>query len=257
MYLLIVSDVFPLKFSIAMWLPFIDADTFVPRILKHLKEPDHAAADPNSIAKRAVPNSIQITEILPRMGEGGAFVKIAHNPDEKIGELERSIKTYLKENPIKPWFNPFQRVRTHRVRGRPWLEDLQRLPDPRLKVEFLPTSPGQSAEELSQETLYSLFRRYGRLSDITPQPTDSKDLPKYAYINFKNVRHAIVAKNCMHGFVLPATEGGGNTGTMLKLGYEQRRKAHRIWEWLANHPRVVIPLALALAGTVTVAVFDP
>jgi len=234
-YLLIVSDVFPLKFSIAMWLPFIDAATFVPRILKHLKEPDHAAADPNSIAKRAVPNSIQITEILPRMGEGGAFVKIAHNPDQKIGELER----------------------THRVRGRPWLEDLQRLPDPRLKVEFLPTSPGQSAEELSQETLYSLFRRYGRLSDITPQPTDSKDLPKYAYINFKNVRHAIVAKNCMHGFVLPATDGGGNTGTMLKLGYEQRRKAHRIWEWLANHPRVVIPLALALAGTVTVAVFDP
>ncbi|KAK4691454.1 hypothetical protein P7C71_g5550, partial [Lecanoromycetidae sp. Uapishka_2] len=44
---------------------------------------------------------------------------------------------------------------------------------------------------------------------------------------------------------------------MLKLGYEQRRKAHRIWEWLANHPRVVIPLALALATTVTVAIFDP
>ena len=240
-----------------MWIPWIDADTFVPRLLKHLKEPEHAAASPDSIAKRALPNDLHITEILPRIGEGGAFVKVLHKPEERLGQIEKSIRSYLKENPIKPWFNPFQRVQTHRVRGRPWLEDLHRLPDSRIKVEFLPTSPGQPAAELSQETLYSLFRKYGRLSDITPQPTDSKDLPKYAYINFKKVRDAIVAKNCMHGFVLLAADGGGNTGTVLKLGYEQRKQAHRMWDWLVNHPRLVIPLILALAGTITVAVFDP
>ena len=242
-----------------MWLPFIDAEKFVPRMMKRLKTPNHAAADPENIAERALPRSlpIRVTEILPRVGEGGAFVKVSHKPEQPLTELEKTIKKYLKENPIKPWFNPFQRVRTSLVRGQPWVEDLHRLPSARLKVEFVPCSPGQSAEELSQETLYSLFRKYGKLADIQPQPTDSKEVPKYAVLQFSKVRHAIMAKNCMHGFVLPASEGGGNTGTKLKLVYMQTRKPHWIWDWLSSHPRVTLPLMLALFGTITVAVFDP
>ncbi|KAK0508367.1 hypothetical protein JMJ35_009451 [Cladonia borealis] len=254
-----LDNVFPLKLNFTMWLPFIDAEKFVPRMMKRLKIPNHAAADPENIAERALPRSlpIQVTEILPRVGEGGAFVKVSHNPEQPLPDLEKTIKKYLKENPIKPWFNPFQRVRTSLVRGRPWVEDLHRVPSARLRVEFVPCSPGQSAEELSQETLYSLFRRYGKLADIQPQPTDSKELPKYALLQFSKVRHAIMAKNCMHGFVLPASEGGGVTGTKLKLGYMRTRKPHWILDWLASHPRVTLPLLLALFGTVTVAIFDP
>ena len=242
-----------------MRLPFVDAEKFVPRLMKSLKSPEHAAADPQNIAERALPSSlpIHVTEILPRVVEGGAFVKFSHEPRNKLEDLEKTIKNYLKENPVKPWFNPFQRVRTSLVQGRPWVEDLHRVPSSRLKVEFVPTSPGQSAEELSQETLYSLFRKYGKLIDIKPQPTDSKDLPKFATLQFNQVRHAIIAKNCMHGFVLPASEGGGNTGTMLKLVYQQTRKAHWIWDWLSSHPRIVFPILLAFFGTITVAVFDP
>lgn len=252
-------DVFPLKLNFTMWLPFIDAEKLVPRMMQRLKTPNHAAADPENIAERALPRSlpIRVTEILPRVGEGGAFVKVSHNPEQPLPDLEQTIKKYLKENPIKPWFNPFQRVRTSLVRGRPWVEDLHRVPSARLKVEFVPCSPGQSAEELSQEDLYSLFRRYGKLADIQPQPTDSKELPKYAILQFSKVRHAIMAKNCMHGFVLPASEGGGDTGTKLKLVYMRARKPHWILDWLSSHPRVTLPLILALFGTVTVAIFDP
>ena len=242
-----------------MWLPFMDVEKLVPHMMQRLGHPDYVAADPGDIAERALPSqlNIKVTEVLPRVAEGGAFVKFSHTPDEEVKTIERKVKDFLKAKPIKPWFNPFQRVRTSLVLGRPWVEDLHRLPNTRVRVEFIPTFPGQSAEELSQEMLYSLFRRYGKLADIKPQPTDSKDLPKFAYLTFSKVRHAIMAKNCMHGFVVPASEGGGNQGTMLKLVYDQKRKAHWIWDWLANHPRFVIPALLAFVGTITVAVFDP
>ena len=242
-----------------MWLPFMDVEKLVPNMMQRLGHPDYVAAKPGDIAERAVPSklNIKVTEVLPRVAEGGAFIKFSHEPDEEVKEIERKVKDFLKDEPIKPWFNPFQRVRTSLVLGRPWVEDLHRWPNTRVKVEFVPTSPGQSAEELSQETLYSLFRRYGKLADIQSQPTDSKDLPKFAYLTFSKVRHAIMAKNCMHGFVVPASEGGGNQGTMLKIVYDQKRKAHWIWDWLVNHPRFVIPALLAFVGTVTVAVFDP
>lgn len=238
-----------------MWLPFMDVERFVPQ----LATLDHPAADPGNIAERAIPSklNIRVTEVLPRVAEGGAFIKFSHAPEEEVKTMERRVKDFLKDNPIKPWFNPFQRVRASLVLGRPWVEDLHRWPNNRVKVEFVPTSPGQSAEELSQETLYSLFRRYGMLADIKPQPTDSKDLPKFAYLTFSKVRCAIMAKNCMHGFVVPASEGGGNHGTMLKMVYDQKRKAHWIWDWFVSHPRFVIPALLAFVGTVTVAVFDP
>ncbi|MCJ1483074.1 mitochondrial escape protein 2 [Schaereria dolodes] len=254
-----LDNVFPLKLRWILRLPFIHADRSIPELMKRMNNPRIAAADPMSIIRRALPKSlpIKVTEVLPRLKEGGAFVKFWHEPQIQAAEIEGTLRDYLKGNPIKPWFNPFRRVRTFLVHGRPWVEDLSRFPSSRLKVEFLPTAPGGEAAELSQETLYSLFRRYGKLADIVPQLTDSKVVPKFALLNFVKTRQAIMAKNCMHGFTLPKSEGGGETGTVLRLVYEQKVKAHWIRDWLVNHPRVVIPALAALVATVTVAVFDP
>lgn len=141
--------------------------------------------------------------------------------------------------------------------GKPWLEDLARFPSGRIKVEFVSVTPGAEAVELSQETLYSLFRRYGKLAQISSQPSDSKVLPKYAYIDFARMRNAVVARNCMHGFKLSEEAGGGKAGTALRLTYEPKMKAHWIRDWIVNHPRIVIPAVAALVATITVAVFDP
>ena len=212
-----------------------------------------------AIINRAVKKEprMTITEVLPRLKEGGAFIKFSHDPEIPALEIAETLRRSLKNNPIKPWLNPFRRVRTALVQGRPWVEDLKRFPSSRVKVEFVPTVPGGDAAELSQETLYSLFRRYGRLADIIAQPTDSKILPKYALLQFNTVRQAIMAKNCMHGFTLPEGEGGGKSGTLLKVGYERTFRAHWIRDWLVNHPRLTIPILAALLATFTVAVFDP
>lgn len=172
-------------------------------------------------------------------------------------QIEARLQNHLRENPIRPWFNPFRRVQTYLVRGRPWLEDLYKIPCSQLKVTFNPSSAGQQAQELSPEILYTLFRKYGRLIDIVPQPTDSKEMPKYALLHFSKTRSAVNAKSCLHGYIVKAAEGGGDAGTNLKIAYQQRRQGHWMWEWLVNHPRITIPLIVAFVGTFTVAIFDP
>lgn len=163
----------------------------------------------------------------------------------------------LKERPLKPWFSPFRGITARLVRGTPWLEDLYRFPSSLIKVEFVPPEPGATAEELSEESLYSMFRRYGKIADILPQPFDSKVVPKYAQIEFPRLSDAIMARNCMHGFVVNEAMGGGKTGTLLRLSYVKREKVHSFWHWLTNHPRIVIPILAALLAAASVIIFDP
>jgi hypothetical protein len=158
---------------------------------------------------------------------------------------------------MKPWFNPFRRIRTSLVVGKPWLEDLHRFPSSLVKVEFVPPSPGLEAAELSQETLYSLFRKYGKIAEISSQASDSKLLPRFAHVDFAQTRHSIMARNCLHGLKISEEAGGGKTGTVLRLSYAPKMRAHFFRDWIVNHPRVVIPAVAALLATFTVAVFDP
>ncbi|OCT52384.1 Mitochondrial escape protein 2 [Cladophialophora carrionii] len=253
------DNVFPLKLQWLNRIPYLNPDKFLADSLSKVNQPNLALADPGSIIKRALPEGLplRVEKILPRLREGGAFVKFSHDEGINSTELESTLKQYLQEKPIRPWFNPLRRVRAFLVQGKPWIEDLYRLPTARLKVEFLPTAPENTAAELTQETLYSLFRRYGKLSEIASQPSDSKVTPKYGTIDYTRVRFATMAKNCMHGYVVPSEEGGGKTGTLLKLSYESKKRTNWIWDWMTNHPRIVIPILVALLTAASVAVFDP
>lgn len=217
------------------------------------------AADPKAIAKESVSRDDvgKIVKVFDRLTEGGAFVKISHDPSEDADQLERRLQEHLRKSPIRPWFNPFTRVNGFVVRGKPWLEDLYRIPTPFLKVAFVPCEPGQQAQELSPEALYSLFRRYGKIVDIKPQPSDSKDLPRYATVIFRQTRRAVSAKSCLHGYRVTKDEEGGNAGTILKISYQRKRRESWLWDWFLNHPRITFPLLVAFLGTFTVAVFDP
>lgn len=176
-----------------------------------------------------------------------------------ISQLTRPAKlaAALQDRSIKPWFNPFTRIGAGLVRGIPWLEDLNRFPKSRIRVEFLPREPGEAAVELYQETLYSLFRQYGKIAEITSQPPSSSEKPRFAYVDFSLVRDAIMARNCLHGFVVGEALGGGKDGTRLRISYEKRIKPYSIWNWLTSHPRLVIPVLAALLAATTVIIFDP
>lgn len=200
---------------------------------------------------------VKVIEVLPRFKEGGAFVKFTYGGGTSAIDVEAVVQEYLKKEQIKQWWNPFDRMRASLVHGVPWVEDLYRLPSPRVRVEFLPTSPGNEVAELSQEQLYSFFRPYGKLMDIISQASDSKVLPRFAYIDFTTMRRAIMAKNCLHGIVVSEAAGGGKLGTLLRLSYERKVKVNWVWEWISSHTRIMIPIFAALAAGITVAIFDP
>lgn len=214
------------------------------------------ATDPAKLIKKAQP-SAQVVEVLPRFKEGGAFVKFTDDSGTPITTIGETVEKYLVQNQTKPIWSPLQGVQANLVRGKPWVEDLYRLPSQRLRVEFLPTSPGGEVAELSQEQLYSFFRPYGKLADIITQPSDSKVLPKYAQLDFASIRKAITAKNCLHGYTVTESDGGGKLGTVFRISYEKKQKGRFFWDWLTGHPRIVIPALAALVAGITVAVFDP
>ncbi|KAL8282569.1 hypothetical protein RB597_010005 [Gaeumannomyces tritici] len=263
--ILFFDNIFPLGLS-TFFLRRWRTEEDLAELLRKFDSSSLGITDPISNVKRAIPSDlpVTVTEVVPRLKDGGAFVKVSHSGPGggsetrmTARELEQALTRRLLEAPLRSWFNPFASVRVGLVKGVPWLEDLYRPPASRVKVEFCPPSPGDAAVELSEETLYNLFRRYGKLGEIIPQSFDSKVMPRYAYVDFSRVRDAVMARNCLHGLFVSESMGGGKGGTKLRLSYESKVKPHHIWNWLSGHPRIVIPLVAALLAAFTVAVFDP
>ncbi|KAK3690824.1 mitochondrial escape protein 2 [Vermiconidia calcicola] len=231
-------------------------------ILQHEAKTDViGAASPGNVLKDATQDGklgqIDVVEILPRLKEGGAFLKFRHDNSADAKAVAAAVRAHLKQNTIRPWWNPFSSVKANLVLGKPWVEDLFRMPSHRLQVEFLPPLPGVEAAEISQEQLYSIFRPYGKLAEILAQGSDSKITPRFAYLDFAQPRKAIMAKNCLHGFTVPPEEGGGKSGTVLRITYARKERFGWIKSWLFDHPRIVIPLLAALVAGISIAIFDP
>ncbi|KAJ9121916.1 hypothetical protein QFC24_004498 [Naganishia onofrii] len=182
--------------------------------------------------------------------------------DEEVeATLTQSIKQTTRP---KPLFG-FGDGRCWAVRGRQWMEDMNRFPSNRLRVEF-------DGPDVSQEVLYELFRPYGRLADITPPAPVPAGTLRYAVIYYGRLRSATVAINTLHGLTTPTNtkafelvrEAGQEAAsqatiprTRLRLFYERPIKAHAVRTWISSHPRIVIPIAAFLIGTLSYTFFDP
>lgn len=75
-------------------------------------------------------------------------------------------------------------------------------------------------------------------------------------LDFASTKLAIMAKNCLHG-VSVRDEDGAELPAKLKISYEKRQRTNYFFDWLMGHPRIVLPLVVALLAAFTVAVFDP
>ncbi|ORY87647.1 RNA12 protein-domain-containing protein [Protomyces lactucae-debilis] len=228
--LLFFDNVYPLQlgfWDLRYWLIRLDKNS-VNRVVEKVLPPELDAS---------------VKEIIPRFKEGGAFIRLTLPAEETArSEVMSKIQANLATHQPTQWFNPLQSLRVFEVQGRPFVEDLARFPSSRLRVEF-------EGPDLPQETLYSLFRKFGKIRNIFPQSPSSKDLPRFAIIQFHRLRSGSAARNCLHGLKWE--------GTRIHILFERTERAHTIRDWLTSHPRFTVPAAAALIAAITVAIFDP
>lgn len=199
------------------------------------------------IQKHAFPPEfpIKLTQLIPRYKDGGAFGKFeisADAPNVSQEDAEACIYSYLKDHDYRPIFNPFRRMRVFGVKGVPWIEDLKRSNSTKVRVVF-------DGEDLSQESLYKVLRRYGTIIDIESPPPGAKDLPRSAIVEFAVRRDACTARNCVNSLTV--------NNTKIHIVYIPSEKAGAFKKAIVDHPRISIPVILALLATLAVLIFEP
>ncbi|KAG5365907.1 Mitochondrial escape protein 2 [Yarrowia sp. B02] len=225
---------------------FLLGDHFFPTWLLTRSE----ARVKDVIRKYAIPPGLHVSfnSVILRPKDGGAFVRYTmreHNGKYHTPrEAEAAIILQLKKSDYRPWFDPFRTCRVFTVKGVPWIEDLKRIPNKTLKVWF-------EGPTLSQEELYSLFRRYGYIDNIIPPDPASKDPLVFAKIIYSCKGSATTAKNCLNGMSV-------NDKTIMHITFAE----HQTWlafvkDFIVTHTRISIPLLLALLATVSLWIFDP
>lgn len=178
-------------------------------------------------------------KIFPVPRDGGAFVTFKL-PAATTPQLYNKSLIYNLTEKMSKTHRFFLRMGIFPVKGVPWVEDMGRYASPTLKVKF-------EGDELSQESLYAMFRRYGKISDITlPKPGD---MDRVALVTYWTTRSAICARHCLTG----ADVGG----TIVHIHYKKRVNDHWFPTLIRDHPRIAIPLILALMAGFAVLIFDP
>lgn len=198
----------------------------------------------NDVLKLASPKDnpipgISINLIIPK--DGGAFVKFQIPYDQLIAETNIAIQENTAKGP-SPFFGLFPKPQCFPVKGTPWVEDLRRYPSSQLKVVF-------EGEDLTEEKLYQVFRRYGKILDIIPQPPDSKEVPRYAVVKFWRTRSAIAAKNCVNALQID--------NTTLHIKYQRIVRESFVKDLLFKHMRISVPILLALLLALGLIIFEP
>lgn len=184
-------------------------------------------------------SSYKDVDIIPVPRDGGAFVTFKLPAATTMQLYNKSLIYNLNEK-INQKHRFLLRIGVFPVKGIPWVEDMGRYASKTLKVKF-------EGDELSQESLYAMFRRYGKISDIIlPKPGD---MDRVALVTFWTNRSAICARHCLTG----ADIGG----TIVHIHYKKKVNDHWLPTALRDHPRIMIPLLLAVAAGIAVLIFDP
>ncbi|GAA5851794.1 hypothetical protein JCM9279_004412 [Rhodotorula babjevae] len=200
---------------------------------------------------RASPLRLEVDSVDPRAKDGGAFVRVrfalpngvqADDPvaaNRIVAHLESITNESLDKHALKPWYSLGRPSRAFLVRGEPWMEDMNRFPSREIRVDV-------EGSEIPQEELYQIFRPYGKIHDIVPVS------PKQARIIYTSIRSAASARNCLH-----AASTSAPHQAVLRILYADAKRSSYVKDFATSHPRITIPLIVALLGTISYAVFDP
>lgn len=201
-------------------------------------------------------HGFQVVGVEERRKDGGAFVTFAYKTASAADDGKKTLDD-IKEK-LSPTLQPFHlsmpslsamlpsalssltAPRAHLVQGTPWLEDLARYPSRTIRLNF---TSGKTT--LTEQAIWEKLRPYGRVLKLDVDASKGVATAVYA-----RMRAATSARNCLYGAALA-------DGQTVTIDYVDPLHSHKIWDWLTSHPRIVLPIAAFLLGTLTYAVFDP
>ncbi|KAI1790774.1 exonuclease [Ganoderma leucocontextum] len=203
------------------------------------------------LLSKANPHDFEILSLEPHSKDGGVFVKFRYNTaGQGTGTAQQSIlenlRKYIHSHGGVPSWLGLPSGEVWLVKGTPWREDMNRLVSDIVKVSF-------EGPDLSDEALYRLLRPYGRIIDITPPTPVPAGTLRSAQVTFAHIRSATSARNTIHDLNVPVS----SSTTLLRTSYARPIAAHAVRDYMANHPRIFLPVLFFLLGTVTYAIFDP
>ncbi|KAJ3815708.1 RNA12 protein-domain-containing protein [Lentinula aff. lateritia] len=196
-------------------------------------------------------HDLRILSVDPHPKDGGVFVKFKYRAsgaeEPALNVIEESLRQEARMNGgIATWLGP-RTPNVWLVKGSPWTEDIiGRSASGILKVSF-------EGPDVPEETLYRLFRPYGRIEELTQPTPVPAGMQRFSTIYFNRIHSATVARNVIYGLQVP-TSGGL---TRLRISYTSPIEAHIIRDWITNHPRIFLPVLFFLLGTLTYTIFDP
>ncbi|CAR27808.1 hypothetical protein ZYGR_0N02940 [Zygosaccharomyces rouxii] len=183
-------------------------------------------------------NGLELRSSIPVKRDGGVFATFLVPPEYTKAKVNSMIQQNTSKESTIPFLSFFTRAAAFPVKGSPWIEDLRRLPTTTIVVNF-------QGPALTQEEMYSLFRRYGSIIDIFP----SKGAGVPAKVKYRSFRGAICAKNCVSGIEIH--------NTVLHVEYERIVRGHMVNNFFVNHTRIAVPVFIALLSILAVLVFEP
>ncbi|KAJ3787851.1 exonuclease [Lentinula aff. detonsa] len=201
--------------------------------------------------KNVKTHDLQILSVDSHLKDGGVFVHFKYkSPGEEeqaLKSIEESLRKEARDNGgIATWLG--SRIpNIWLVRGSPWTEDIiGRSASGILKVSF-------EGPDVPEETLYRVFRPYGRIEELTHATPVPAGTQRFSMIHFNRLGSATVARNVIYGMEVP-TPGGP---TRLRISYTSPIEAHVVRDWITNHPKIFLPVLFFLIGTLTYTIFDP
>ncbi|KAJ3908664.1 RNA12 protein-domain-containing protein [Lentinula edodes] len=235
-----VDSVFPVllgKFDLRRYFVAPQKDTLLTNLQKKLSN--------------VKTHDLRILSVDPHLKDGGVFVKFKYKAsgaeEPALNVIEESLRQEARMNGgIATWLGP-RTPNVWLVKGSPWTEDIiGRSASGILKVSF-------EGPDVPEETLYRLFRPYGRIEELTQPTPVPAGMQRFSTIHFNRIHSATVARNVIYGLQVP-TSGGP---TRLRISYTSPIEAHVIRDWITNHPKIFLPVLFFLLGTLTYTIFDP
>ncbi|KAJ3264817.1 mitochondrial escape protein 2 [Chytriomyces hyalinus] len=228
------DNIYPIRLS--TWDPRHWWATYYARILKDSVKKD--IIPPASTFK----SNFSYLNSVSSIKEGGLLMRFEYDGNKQ--DAFDTITEFVDRKGLRSMVTLGQKIRAYPVEGEPWIEDLHSsIPSTRINLDFV-------GPALPIETLYNEFRRFGSMFDVVvDEKSGGKDAPRRGHVQFYSTRSATAARVCLNGKVI--------NGTKVLISYEPALSRNFIFKMLRDHPRISIPIALALLALLSYLIFDP